>query len=270
MPKLWMAAQEGAVNDVVQLIEAGVDINEQAGVDEYSPLHIAVEKGRADVVEILLEHGATLSRWDRDGRSALHLACSGRQLFGRMAIIKSLLKHGADVNHEDYEGFRPINSAILSTSIPAIKLLLKRGGDISLQNDNGLNALHWAVQCHYEKVAGSLNRAMKYPLRPVDNRGVAKAVQVIQTLITHTHDVHTLYIALCEHDAVGGTAEDFADNGDEYVEVVEILRSALLRAQEKRLAMLEAVIMGQHVRLGVASRIVALSPDVVQMIIDRV
>ena len=45
---------------------------------------------------------------------------------------------------------------------------------------------------------------------------------------------------------------------------------ALLRAEKTRRAMLEAFTMGQHKRLGAAARILPLSPDVVQMIMDRV
>jgi hypothetical protein len=49
----------------------------------------------------------------------------------------------------------------------------------------------------------------------------------------------------------------------------EMLRSALLRAEGVRRDLLIAFTLGHHERLGVASRIRALAPDVVQMIMDR-
>jgi hypothetical protein len=49
-----------------------------------------------------------------------------------------------------------------------------------------------------------------------------------------------------------------------------MLRAALLHAEGARRGLLEAFTLGQHERLGAASRILALAPDVVQMIMDRV
>jgi hypothetical protein len=50
----------------------------------------------------------------------------------------------------------------------------------------------------------------------------------------------------------------------------EMLRAALLRAEEARRGLLEAFTLGHHERLGAASRILPLAPEVVQMIMDRV
>jgi hypothetical protein len=259
---------DGKVEEVLQLLSGGVKINQRAGDMGYTPLHVAVYRGLANVVEMLLNHGARVSTWDTNGNSPLHLACSKKRLAGRMVIIKLLLHHGADVNDDDDAGLRPINCAIRSTSITVIKLLLKRGANISFQDDQGYNAMHDAVNCHEQSVARRNVHGLEYPLRPVNNRGVTKAVQVIRTLITHTSDVHVLIAALGISDAVGGTPEDFVD-GDE-VEVVELLRSASRQAQEKRRAILEAFTAGQHERLGIASNIHALAPEMVQMIMDRV
>jgi len=241
VPALWMAVYDGRVRDVVQLASVGVDLDESAGHYDYSPLHVAVEEGRAQVVEILLDHGACVSIWDIDGKSPLCLACCARQLVGRVAMIKSLLEHGADVNNEDYVGQRPLNHAIRYASIQSIKLLLKHGANISLRDDEGYNALHCAVRCHREEMAVEhyrveANHRLTYALRPTRPRRTEKAVQVIQTLLTHTPDVYELIAALYDNKMVGETPEEFAYED----EVVEILRSALLRAHEKRRILLEA------------------------------
>ena len=49
-----------------------------------------------------------------------------------------------------------------------------------------------------------------------------------------------------------------------------MLRAALLHAEGARRGLLEAFTLGQHERLGAASRILPLAPEVVQMIMDRV
>ena len=48
--------------------------NANEGFDQ--PIHIAAGDGKAEIVELLLRHGANVNAKDEDGRTPLHRACS--------------------------------------------------------------------------------------------------------------------------------------------------------------------------------------------------
>jgi hypothetical protein len=80
---------------------------------------------------------------------------------------------------------------------------------------------------------------------------------VIQILLAHGTDVHTKIADLSATTDAGKTPEEVACTED----LKEMMRSALLRAAEARRAMLEALIMGQHKRLGAAGWTEALGTE---------
>jgi len=253
-PALWTAAEGGRATGVLQLLSGGANIEERGRNGFYSPLHIAVYTGRAEVVQVLLEHGADVSAKTSLGDSVLHLVFVKERVAGREAIIRSLLLNGADVCAKNKSGRTPLHQAVFQDSVGALKLLLEHGADMSATECGGSNVLHWAVKKH------------NVEFDKANRRGVETAVEMIQILLAHGTDVHTKIADLSATTDAGKTPEDVADTED----LKEMMRSALLRAEKTRRAMLEAFTMGQHKRLGAASRILPLSPDVVQMIMDRV
>ena len=267
-PALWTAAEGGRVQDVLQLLSGGANIEERGRNGVYSPLHVAVYMGRAEVVQILLEHGADVLVKTSGGDSPLHLAFILPRMAGREAIIRALLLKGADASAKNSTGRTPLHQAVFHDSIQALKLLLDHGADISTTECGGNNVLHWAVEKHNVESVKERNRLHRNPLLPANRREIEKAEKVIQALLAHDGtDVHTKIADLSATTTdAGRTPEHVAYTDD----IKEMLRSALLRAEEARRGLLEAFTLGHHERLGAASRILALSPDVVQMIMDRV
>ena len=72
------------------LLEHGADVNAR-NHERATPLHIAVEDGRVEVVQVLLEHGADVIAEDQNGRTAFQVVSNKR----RDEIIKVLSEHGA-------------------------------------------------------------------------------------------------------------------------------------------------------------------------------
>jgi ankyrin repeat protein len=71
------------------LLDHGADVN--AGNDHSTPLHVAVQKGRVEVVHVLLEYGANVAAEDEDGKTASQFASE----MGHEEITKLLLEHRA-------------------------------------------------------------------------------------------------------------------------------------------------------------------------------
>ena len=265
-PALFTAAEGGRVQDVRQLLLGGANIEERGRNGVYSPLHVAVFMGRTEVVQILLEHGADVLAKTSGGDAPLHLAFILPRMAGREAIIRALLLKGADVSAKNSTGRTPLHQAVFQGSIEALKLLLAHGADISTTECGGNNVLHWAVEKHNVESVQERNRKIRNPLLPANRREIEKAEKVIQMLLAHGTDVSAKIANLRATTDAGKTPKQVAYTED----ITEMLRSALLRAEGARRGLLEAFTLGHHARLGAASRILPLSTEMVQMIMDRV
>jgi ankyrin repeat protein len=278
-PTLHMAVKNGRVQDVLQLIEAGANMDERNGGGGHV-LHVAVFNGRSDVVRVLLDHGADVNVKGYLGNTPLHVACYGQRMARRKAVILQLLLNGADVSarnnvnalDDDVEagGRTPLHVAIACSSIQVIRLLLAHGADISVKEGEGHNSLHWAAVIHESEFIQERNRLHHNPLLPANPRKIEKAVQVIEMLLSNgTYSAKIAHLSATTDGGEYGdplTPEQVAYTDD----VKEMLRDALLHAQEARRGLLQAFTLGQHKRLGAASHIRALAPEMVQMIMDRV
>jgi ankyrin repeat protein len=268
-------------------------------------VQILLEHGADVLLKTTLEHlGRIRVPFVSYGHSALYIACAAFESTAQEAIMMALLKHGADVDAEDYSGQRPLSKAILHHSIPAIKLLLKHGADISLPNDDGENAIWWAISLHnHELSQESCRRFAKANPQHCSGNFVFDDVEnlprklrmkeVIRTLLTHPIDAYQMIDALSGEKLIVSADIPPSDkltkrtkarlrrqrryclNGppDEFTsdeEILEMLRVARAQAEEARQDMLEAFTLGHHSRLGAASLILPVAPEVMQMILDRV
>ncbi|MFH1422645.1 MAG: ankyrin repeat domain-containing protein [Planctomycetota bacterium] len=82
------------IQEVKKLIEKGADIN--AKIDGFSALHIAVQKGDKDMVELLLNKGAGVNSKTMDGVTPLDAAVEK----GQKDIADLLCQHGAKSGKE--------------------------------------------------------------------------------------------------------------------------------------------------------------------------
>ena len=78
-------------NVVRLLLKHGADVNARTDKDKghSTPLHIAAENGRLEVVHVLLQHGANVGAKDGSGRTALQIASDT----GHDEIVKLLSEH---------------------------------------------------------------------------------------------------------------------------------------------------------------------------------
>jgi hypothetical protein len=88
------AAEEGDLDLVMELLEAGADIHE----DDDGALRVAVQEGHLDVIELLLDSGADIHAEDD-----LILIYAVQE--GHLDVIKLLLDRGANVHARDGEVF---------------------------------------------------------------------------------------------------------------------------------------------------------------------
>lgn len=94
---LQNAALAGDYEAVVDLVE-NKGCNPSGNDDLQKPLALAASRGRAQIVDYLLQKGADVNGIDLNGESALMSAVIFR---GTLQIVQMLLEHGANIYHTD-------------------------------------------------------------------------------------------------------------------------------------------------------------------------
>jgi ankyrin repeat protein len=130
MTALHWAAENGDVEMVRMLIDAGANTEAVTRIGDYTPLHVASEGGHGEAVRALLEAGADVdARRAFAGTTALHLAAAA----GSVSSIEALVSFGADINARESEwGQTPLIFAASRNRVEAVKTLLANDADASV------------------------------------------------------------------------------------------------------------------------------------------
>ena len=138
--ELFEACRNGDLNKVKKLVNChNVNSKDTAG-RKSSPLHFAAGFGRKDVVEHLLECGASVHAKDDGGLIPLHNACS----FGHAEVVQLLLRSGGDANARDNWNYTPLHEAAIKGKIDVCIVLLQHCADANIRNTDGKTALDLA------------------------------------------------------------------------------------------------------------------------------
>jgi len=95
--------------------------------------------------EMLLSAGADANAMDKTGASPLYLACES----GKTELVKLLLKRGANPTMEATVSGRlknPMHAACRHQDCDSVKLLLEHNANVLLHDEDGKTALHCALE----------------------------------------------------------------------------------------------------------------------------
>jgi hypothetical protein len=138
---LYYAARLGFLDLAKHLIsEHPEHVNARGGCDG-SPMLVAAREGHADILSLLLEHGADIG--DRVGsQTPLHRA----SWFGNLEAAQCVLDRGSDINAQMDDGQTSLYCAAYSGNVEYARMLLDRGARLNVHDNEGRTPLHWAVQ----------------------------------------------------------------------------------------------------------------------------
>ena len=179
---LQFAVDEGEVDVVQVLIDAGADINIQND-EGSSPLNTACASGALDVVKMLVEAGAGLRATDNKGHTCLILAARFRQT----KIVRYLVGlPEVELNHRDtVKNFTALHYSVENEDTDVVRVLIDAGADIETRGNYGRSPLHSACVLGALDVVKILVRAGA-GVRATNNKGhtcLILAVRFRQTKI---------------------------------------------------------------------------------------
>ena len=114
---------------------------------DQTALMYATERGRIDLVEILLENGSDTEIKNSDNETALIIASR----LDNVSIIAVLLKAGADIEAANLDGQTPLMVAVLNFSYKAARFLLENGAETN-KCDSGILGYNILVTCKIQIV----------------------------------------------------------------------------------------------------------------------
>lgn len=138
-PALHRLASEGNETELIDLINNGIDINEEDD-DGLTALHHAAEGGHPKCVEILLQNGA-----DVNGKgSPLHMVRD-------VETAQLLFQAKATLNAHDECGNSPLQTAIRKGKQELVEFFLSVGAEVQCANAKGQTPLHTLCSSYLAK-----------------------------------------------------------------------------------------------------------------------
>ncbi len=142
------------------------DVNYVAPQDGNNSLMWAAWINRPDLVELLIEHKATLTHSNHKKQNCLHWATMSNDVIS----MRLMLERKADVNALDQDGYSMAISAAQYGHTPILQYLKSHGADIFAKDSDDRTCLHWAAY-KGEMVATEWLVAQGFALDAKDTKG---------------------------------------------------------------------------------------------------
>lgn len=164
------------------LLRTDCHVSGVEGQDELgrTPLHWACATGNWRLAELLLTRPdgspVEIDAMELRGKTALHVATA----HDRADIVSLLLQHGAAVNACSDGGWTPLHNACDKGCEAIVQILLRAGAHVNSQLLNGVTALHLAAQGGHREVVECLLARSDLKRRVRDNFGSTPFLRAAQ------------------------------------------------------------------------------------------
>lgn len=183
-------ARTGTTDAVAALLAAKADVNASATDTGQTALMWAAAGGHADITGLLIKHGADISKgtlpsedrvpntcricqWKPSPGGFTALMYAARS--GDIDTARHILSAGADINQATPEYGTPLVIASASGHEALALYLLSRGADPDAKDENGVTALHYAIQNGLSSLHG-ITYDPVYRVKPANMTRLAQAL----------------------------------------------------------------------------------------------
>ena len=196
------------------------DVNNICIATDNTSMHLAAAGGLTDIVNLLIEGGASINQANKKGNTPLHVASEGPGYFNTVTLhlkkgthtntVTLLLKKGARTNDKDRLGLTALHMACRAGKSGIAKYLLHytpkgipdekyvhEKADITLCTDQGFTALHYAAgygrtdltRFLIEVIGISVHATTKKNIMPLYLAAMGGHDDAIRVLIEHGAEV---------------------------------------------------------------------------------
>jgi ankyrin repeat protein len=158
---LHLALEKGRDSIAEILITAGADINLGTNFNT-TPLHFAAFYNRLELAKMLLHKGADCNTKNQQNFTALHFAAWG----GHKGMAGLLLEQGAGLEPVDFQNRTPLLSAVQMGKSGVAELLILKGANIQATDLNGSTVFHHACENGLIKIVEPYFSDKKVILKP--------------------------------------------------------------------------------------------------------
>ena len=141
---LTKCCETGDLATLRNYIDQGDDLVNIKGLDGFSLLHYACNRGHAAIVSELLRALLPIDIRNASNETPLHLAV----YCGNLLIVEQLIDRGADINAKNQYDETPLFYAARKSFPAVVRLLVQRGANVNIQDRYGEIAQEHATDAH--------------------------------------------------------------------------------------------------------------------------
>ncbi|KAL0278602.1 UNVERIFIED_CONTAM: hypothetical protein PYX00_000375 [Menopon gallinae] len=131
-----------------------ININ-SCNAEGYTALHMTAVHGRTELCKVIIRNGGLLNAQTREELlTPLMLACQNQ----RLEIVKLLLKHGCNIDMQDSEGNTALHHACRTRDTKIVSALVENDPDINIKNYRNKTALQEAEENLFIGVTKAIKR----------------------------------------------------------------------------------------------------------------
>ncbi|XP_064121872.1 uncharacterized protein LOC135226354 isoform X1 [Macrobrachium nipponense] len=183
--KLHRAVNSNNVDLVQELIQIGATVDVQNN-QQHTPLHLATIKRYIPIMKILLQANADMYNINFSGNMGAHHAAFN----GNCEVMAILLESGLDVNSQNKKGHSLLHLAAREGRTDLVQLLISKGVEINVINKDGKTPLHRAAYLGHTKIVTLLLEAQSKVHQSTDGvsflheAALGNRLHTIQTVFT--------------------------------------------------------------------------------------
>eukprot|EP00933_Yihiella_yeosuensis_P008309 TRINITY_DN113694_c0_g1_i1.p1 TRINITY_DN113694_c0_g1~~TRINITY_DN113694_c0_g1_i1.p1 ORF type:complete len:660 (-),score=159.18 TRINITY_DN113694_c0_g1_i1:169-2148(-) len=188
-----LAKGEGSLEEVVKVLDAGVDLSKWEG--DGSALRCGIQANNAQLVALLLSRKADVNQQDAKGVSPLHMAVFD----GKSGIVRLLLDAEADPNIKDRHDQTPL---FFAPSRQICEHLIWRRADVDVTNCKKQSPLHLAAHAGLNDAVSWFVDSMKTKVNDIkDQHGHTPLFYAAHSKVKSTLTLLQLRSARADADA---------------------------------------------------------------------